>query len=143
MKQNESELKEILQDGIEYVTDLKAVLVEEREALERRDTKLIEAAAKSKQTLAKNLSMFDFFRADIQTLAGKGAGQVSDLWGRFITVARACDQLNRTNGAIIRSRQEQVLAGLSLLQGREQDADTYTPTGSAAGSAGRRRLTEA
>lgn len=143
VSEDKSELKEILSNGMEYVQDLKAVLVEEREALERRDTKLLEEAAKSKQTLAKNLAMFDFFRADIKTFAEDESGSILDCWSQFQTVARDCDELNRTNGAIIRSRHEQVLAGLSLLQGRENDANTYTSTGSSAGSSGRRTLTEA
>ncbi|MDH3748939.1 MAG: flagellar protein FlgN [Gammaproteobacteria bacterium] len=142
LDKNASELEEVLSDGIEFVHDLKAVLVQEREALERRDTKLLEEAAKTKQTLAKNLAMFDFFRADIETLAENESGPFSDSWTKFQSVARDCDELNRTNGAIIRSRHEQVLAGLSLLQGREQYADTYTSNGAAEGSPGRRKLTE-
>ena len=36
--EGKTELKDILKDGIEYVQDLKTVLVTEREAIERRDT---------------------------------------------------------------------------------------------------------
>lgn len=140
---NTAELKDILSDGLEYITSLKAVLVEERGALENRDTVLLETTSKSKETLAKNLAMFDFFRADIESLATSDDRSIFDAWHNFQSIARDCDALNRTNGAIIRARHDQVLTGLSVLQGRERDSDTYSSSGSTVGSAGRRSLTEA
>jgi flagellar biosynthesis/type III secretory pathway chaperone len=140
---DQTELKEILSDGLGYVGDLKATLIEERGALENRDMSLLEATAQSKQTLAKNLAMFDFFRADIEGFAKKHNGAILDAWNEFQSIARDCDSLNKTNGAIIRARRDQISTGLSLLQGRDTQSDTYTPSGSAAPSTGRRSLTEA
>lgn len=142
LKQDRSELKEILSDGIDYINGLKAVLVEERDALERRDSTLLESSAKTKETLAKNLAMFDFFRDDIATLAANDNGEISDSWQTFQSIARDCDELNQTNGLIIRSRHQQVLTGLAVLQGRDGSAETYTSSGSAAATAGKRKLTE-
>jgi flagella synthesis protein FlgN len=138
-----TELKEILIDGIGYVIELEMTLVAERSALESRDMTLLESTAKSKDTLAKNLAMFDFFRADIESLAEQGDGSIRESWHQFQSIARDCDSLNRTNGAIIRARHEQISTGLSLLQGRARNSDTYTPSGSTVASSGRRSLTEA
>lgn len=140
---DKAELAAILSDGFGYLTELKAVLIEERGALEDRDTGLIESTAKSKETLAKNLAMFDFYRAEIESLAAENDSAIADSWNEFQSVARDCDRLNRTNGAIIRARHDQVTTGLSLLQGRERNTDTYTSKGTTRASAGRRSITEA
>jgi flagellar biosynthesis/type III secretory pathway chaperone len=140
---DQSELEEILSDGLGYVGDLKSALIEERNALENRDTTILETTAKSKQTLAKNLAMFDFFRADIESLAKERNGSILDDWNKFQTIARDCDAMNKTNGAIIRARYDQLATGLSLLQGRDTNANTYTPSGSTVAATGRRSLTEA
>lgn len=140
---DKSELEEILSDGLSYVGDLKTALIEERDALESRNTELLETTAQSKQTLAKNLAMFDFFRADIESFANEQDGSTLEAWNEFQSIARDCDELNKTNGAIIRTRYDQLAAGLSLLQGRDRNTDTYTPSGSTAASSGRRSLTQA
>jgi len=140
---DQAELKEILSDGRGYVGDLKEALIEERDALENRDTELLASTAQSKETLARNLAMFDFFRADIENLARQDNGAILDAWNEFQAIARDCDSLNKTNGAIIRARHDQISTGLSLLQGRDQNSNTYTPSGSTAASSGRRSLTEA
>lgn len=138
-----AELKEILSDGLGYVGALKTVLIEEREALEHRDAALLESTAQSKQTLTKNLAMFDFFRADIESYAREQDGAILEAWNQFASIARDCYKLNKTNGAIIRARYDQVATGLSLLQGRDKNSDTYTPSGSTISASGRRALTEA
>jgi flagellar biosynthesis/type III secretory pathway chaperone len=138
-----AELKEILSDGLSYVGDLKTALIEERNALEHRDAALLESTAQSKQTLAKNLAMFEFFRADIESYAKEQDGEILEAWNQFVSTARDCDKLNKANGAIIRARYDQVATGLSLLQGRDKNSDTYTPSGSTVTASGRRALTEA
>jgi flagellar biosynthesis/type III secretory pathway chaperone len=143
LSKDKSELEEVLTDGLGYVGALKSALIEERNALENRDTTILETTAKSKQTLAKNLAMFDFFRADIESLANEQSGSLLVAWNEFQTIARDCDAMNRTNGAIIRARYDQLATGLSLLQGRDKNSNTYTPSGSTVTSTGRRSLTEA
>jgi flagellar biosynthesis/type III secretory pathway chaperone len=140
---DQAELKEILSDGLGYVGNLKKALIEERDALENRDTELLASTAQSKETLAKNLAMFDFFRTDIENFARHDNGAVLDAWNEFQAIARDCDSLNRTNGAIIRARHDQISTGLSLLQGRDRSSDTYSPSGATAAASGRRSLTEA
>ena len=135
-------LEEILSEAIEHLHGLKAVLTEERGALEHRDSNLLEATAKSKQDIAEKLAVLDKCSADIKSLAGK-TGPLSARWREFQDIARDCDLLNKTNGLIIRSRQQQVLAGLSLLRGSERNDNTYTQAGAATGNIGRRSLTEA
>jgi flagellar biosynthesis/type III secretory pathway chaperone len=143
LSKDESELEEILSDGLGYVGALKSALIEERNALENRDTSSLEKTAQSKQTLAKNLAMFDFFRADIESFANERSGSILDDWNEFQTIARDCDAMNKTNGAIIRARYDQLATGLSLLQGRDKNSNTYTPSGTTVTSTGRRSLTEA
>jgi flagellar biosynthesis/type III secretory pathway chaperone len=138
-----AELREILSDGLGYVGDLRKALIDERAALEHRDTAALETTAKSKQTLAKNLAMFDFFRADIEVFAREQNGPVLDAWNEFQSIARDCDTLNKSNGAIIRARYDQLSTGLSLLQGRDRNSGTYSPSGASVDSSGRRSLTEA
>jgi flagellar biosynthesis/type III secretory pathway chaperone len=140
---DKTELEEILSDALGYVGDLKSALIEEREALENRDTAHLETTAKSKQTLARNLAMFDFFRADIESFAKKQDGSILDAWNEFQAIARDCGSLNKTNGAIIRARHDQLATGLALLQGRDKNSNTYTPSGSTVAPSGRRSLTEA
>ena len=51
--------------------------------------------------------------------------------------------LNKTNGAIIHLRRQQVLDGLSILRGNPSETITYSPTGSETTAMAGRSLTEA
>jgi flagellar biosynthesis/type III secretory pathway chaperone len=139
---SQPELEKMLNDGIRCMQGLKSILADERVALERRDAIALESTAKSKEELANKLTGFDRYAADIKNLAG-ATGSLSDRWREFQSIAKDCDLLNRTNGTIIRSRQQQVLAGLSLLRGNGSNDSTYTSTGSAPADVGRRTITEA
>ena len=68
---------------------------------------------------------------------------VTNCWQHFRDIAGECDALNKTNGAIIHLRRQQVLDGLSILRGNPNETITYSPTGSGTTAMAGRPLTEA
>ena len=149
---------EILGESVRCALGLKETLVEEREALERRDTLSLNSAAISKTTLISKLATLNQARGEVSERAGFGIGTekmealaewcdddllVSNCWQHFREIAGECDALNKTNGAIIHVRRQHVLDGLSLLRGKSRDSSTYTSTGSATNGVAGRSLTEA
>ena len=140
-------LNEVLENGIEWMRSLKAALLDEREALERRDSEGLVAAARSKEALAAKLLIVDRHRTEIGLLTERIAGgenrAMQERLSTFRQIASDCERLNRTNGTIIRSRHRQVMDGLSILRGLDHDEDTYTPRGRTEAAVGRRTLTEA
>jgi len=148
----------ILTESVDCVLGLKETLVEERDALERRDTTSLNTAAVSKASLIRKLASLNETRGEISKQAGFGSSTetmdelaawcdddslVSNCWRHFREIASECDLLNKTNGAIILLRRQQILEGLSLLRGNQSDTSTYTPTGSATNSVAGRQLSEA
>ncbi len=148
----------ILTESVDCALGLKETLVAERDALERRDTISLNTAAVSKAALIRKLAGLNESRGKISEQAGFGRGTetmedlaawcdedslVSNCWRRFREIASECDLLNKTNGAIILLRRQQILDGLSLLRGNQNSTSTYTPTGAAVNSFAGRELTEA
>ena len=60
-----------------------------------------------------------------------------------MTIAAECDASNMTNGSIIRLRQQQIEAGLTVLRGGEPGQDTYDRHGTGSRGRGHRSLAEA
>lgn len=148
----------ILSDSVTCALGLKETLVEERDALERRDTLSLNTAATSKTTLIHELARLNEARDEISKQAGFGGGtgrmddlaewcdddlRVTHSWKQFREIATECDVLNKTNGAIIHLRRQQVLDGLSILRGNPNETITYSPTGSETTANAGRPLTEA
>jgi flagellar biosynthesis/type III secretory pathway chaperone len=140
-------LDEVLENGIEWMQSLKAALMDEREALEHRNSERLAAAARTKDALTTKLLIVDRHRTEIGLLAEQVArGDNRKMQQRLITfrrIASDCERLNRTNGIIIRARHRQIMDGLSVLRGRDHDEDTYTLRGKAEATGSRRTLTEA
>jgi flagellar biosynthesis/type III secretory pathway chaperone len=150
-------MKSVLAEGIARALELKAALVEERDALERRDTARMADAANGKERLVAELARVEESRTSIIGRAGLAgvadamraladdcnSAELAASWERYRGVARDCDVLNRTNGAIIQLRRRQIIDGLTLLRGEPPAAGTYSETGAAETGAGRRALTEA
>ena len=148
----------ILDDSVRCARGLKETLVEEREALERRDSVSLNTAAITKTKLISKLAKLNQARGEVSELAGFGSGtekmealaewcdddlRVTECWQHFREIASECDALNKTNGAIIQIRRQHVLDGLSLLRGNSRDPGTYAPTGSATSAIAGRSLTQA
>lgn len=150
-------MKSVLEKGIACALELKAALIDERDALERRDTARMADAANGKERLVVELARLEESRTRIIGIAGfDGAADamraladscdspdLASSWERYRGVARDCDTLNRTNGAIIQLRRRQIIDGLTLLRGEPPAAGTYSETGTADTGAGGRALTEA
>ncbi len=148
----------ILGDSVRCVHDLKDILVEEREALEQRDTESLNTAASSKLALVSKMAELNKNRGEVSEQAGFGNDpdnidaladwcdddlEITSAWQQLQVIASECDQINRTNGAIIHLRRRQVLDGLSVLRGEQNNDSTYAPAGSATSSAAGRTIVEA
>lgn len=153
-----SRIQEILRDSVHWALGLKETLDQEREALEQRDIDALNQVAMTKEVLIRKLANLEVARAAASEEAGFGSSpaemesltewcdkdlSTTNSWKNFREIANECDARNRTNGAIIRLRRQQIIDGLSLLRGDEHDSSTYTSTGSASSEIGGRALTEA
>jgi flagellar biosynthesis/type III secretory pathway chaperone len=141
-----TELQEVLENGLDWMRGMKATLVEERSALESRDSERLAEASTLKEQFAKLLLSVDWQSTEVllQDQPPNGAGEaVQQHWRAFLEIASDCERLNRTNGAIISARRQQVKDGLAILQGRNHNEDTYSQSGATAAASSRRTLTEA
>ena len=153
-----AQIVEILGESVRCALNLKEILVEEREALQKRDTVSLSTAADSKLALVREIADLNQTRDKVSAQAGFGDDPdnledladwcddemvVSNLWQKLQGIASECDLMNRTNGAIIHLRHQQSLNGLSVLRGGENDAGTYAPTSSATNNFAGRTISEA
>jgi flagellar biosynthesis/type III secretory pathway chaperone len=150
-------LQKVLSDSIRCALSLKEILVDEKQALQQRDTVALGENSGLKESCIKKLAALELARGEISRDAGFAAG-LNDMpaltqwcdqgdviagdWRQFMQIARQCDALNATNGAIIRIRRQQILAGLSLLRGTDANAETYGISGSGTTGFGGRELAE-
>lgn len=138
--------------------DLKSILDQEREALERNDTMSLRDTAVRKQLCVNELGELDADRTELSKACGFGstpnavpqlAGWCDDgdaitaSWAEFLDVARECSDMNSGNGAVIRVRQSQIQNAISVLRNGTTDTNTYGPTGQNSGKLGTRSLAEA
>ena len=151
-------LEKVLGDSVHGALGLKDVLAQERTALEQRDAVALGKNAELKEDCIRKLAAFEKARGEISRRAGFSASLddmaaliqwcdeasvVANSWQHFRTIARECDAMNSTNGAIIRVRHQQILAGLALLRGSDARADTYAISNSGTTGFGGRELAEA
>lgn len=137
-------LRENLSESIDHAIDLRTLLTEEREALERKDTMSLTDTAARKQLCINKLEELEKSRAEMSEACGFGkkpndiarlAGNygpddlLTQSWDRFLDIARECSEVNSGNGAIIRVRQDQIKSAISLLRDGSTDAGTYGPDG--------------
>lgn len=152
------QIANILGESVRCALDLKEILVEERKALQDRDTMSLSTAANSKLALVREIANLNQTRDKVSAQAGFGNSPdymedladwcdddllVTNLWQNLQSIASECDLMNKTNGAIIHLRHQQTLNGLSVLRGSENDAGTYAPAGSATHNLPARTITEA
>jgi len=137
-------LSENIDESIQNALELRRLLEEEREALERKDTMSLSDTAVQKRQCCNKLDELDKARSDISKSRGFGVnpGEIAKLaarcddstlltqsWNRFLQVARECSDMNSGNGAIIRVRQKQINGAINLLRAGSTDTDTYGPNG--------------
>ena len=148
----------LLDDTVEQATALHRSLQQERRALEREDVAAIELALSNKSRHVEALARLDAQRGALCDALGFQAGpsqmqavldwcdeddRIHERWQHLLSVAAESNTMNLTNGAIIRARQQQYDASLSLLRGRTPRLETYGQHGSGSGDFGRQTLAQA
>jgi flagellar biosynthesis/type III secretory pathway chaperone len=151
-------LEKILGESIHCALGLKDILCQERNALREQDTALLGHSASLKETCIDRLASLESARGAVSRDAGFSTDLgdmpaltewcdadsiIANCWQHFTQIARECDALNSTNGAIIRVRRQQILAGLALLSGSDGTEDTYKVSGAGTTGFGGRELAEA
>lgn len=145
-------------DSLGCAGDLKAILADERTALEQLDEVSLASNAALKDKVVQALASLERTRGDISRDAGFGAGpenmealigwcdeksMLAARWQEFTALLAQCNTMNSTNGAIILARRQQVQAGLGLLRGGEAAVNTYGYPGTRNTAIGGRELAEA
>lgn len=136
---------DILGDSVLQAMGLKETLEQERAALEASDSAALDAAIVAKNRCVDRLQALEQRRGELCIEAGFGRDpehmpaviawcdandRVGAAWTELMTVAGACNELNLTNGAIVRLRRQHTDSALAVLRGADRDAGTYERTGS-------------
>ncbi len=111
-------------DRLEALTTLRALLIEEREALASRDHPAILDCAERKAARAEEL------QALVPSLAALPAAGSAE-HARLLDLARECDSLNRANGVTVAALRNVVDRALGILRGAnaEEEPLVYGPSG--------------
>ena len=150
-------LERILADSVQQAERLRTALEAERAALGKNDADALDAASAAKAEPVSRLAALDAERVAATRDAGFATSpaamdevirdsddsMLANGWRRLIEIARDCERLNSVNGAIIRARRRQVIAGLTILRGSKPDRDTYAASGIEAHSPVGRALAQA
>lgn len=133
-----ADLPALIDAGIDAASRFEALLAEEREILETRDSAALAEVAKRKQRAVSELEDLESRRTALlrnATIANDAAGMQSQLqkaedlerWQHYLELAGRCQQANMTNGAIIRLRHQHISDALAILSGERRE--TYGPAG--------------
>ena len=149
---------DIIGDSVYQALGLKEALEDERGALEAQDMDALDAIVGSKTRCVEQLQRLDEKRATLCEQWGFAAGPhqmteliewcdedqlISTRWEQLMVIAAEGSALNMTNGSIIRLRQQQFEASLSVLRGGTPGSDTYSRNGGEGNEYGSRSLAEA
>ena len=153
-----AELERMMIDCVNHAIGLREILSAERDALEHQDTTTLSKLAIDKEVCIGNLEQLETERAKQSVACGFGAGpedmkallawcdeddDVTNLWKHFLEVATRCNELNASNGSIIRLRRSQILDALAILRGGEHEPELYGPEGRESGVTTGRSLVQA
>ena len=156
-EQCRAELTELLGRSIACVNELYGNLATERDSLERGDIDALNGAAAEKQMFVNKLEGLETARGKISVACGFGkqpeqmpllaewcsdASAIAESWQQFIEIAKDCDEMNTSNGAIINVRHQQTRNALSLLRNGGPDIEIYGPHGKTSSTRGAQSLTE-
>lgn len=135
---------EIIGNCVYHALGLKETLEDERNALEKQDMSALQSAIDSKAKCVDELRSMDEERKTLCTRSGFPAGPeqmqlmiewcdrdsvITGCWQHLMDIASECDALNATNGAIIRSRKQQIENSISIVRGDDPSMDTYNHRG--------------
>lgn len=153
-----TQIVDIVGDSVYQALGLKEALEDERRALEAQDIDALNAIVESKTRCVEQLQRLDEKRATLCEQWGFTAGPhqmtsliewcdedqlISTRWEQLMVLAAEGSALNMTNGSIIRLRQQQFEASLSVLRGGTPGSDTYNRNGGEGSEYGSRSLAEA
>ena len=133
-----ADLSALIDAGIDAAVKFEALLAEEREILETRDSAALAELAKRKQQAVSELEELEARRCALlrsAAVANDAEGMQTQLehaedrerWQHYLDLAGRCQQANMTNGAIIRLRHQQISDALAILSGA--GSETYGPAG--------------
>ncbi len=153
-----SQIADLIGDSVYQALGLKEALEDERRALETQDLDGLNAVVDTKTACVERLRALDQQRTELCEQLGFANGShqmteviewcdedgiISDRWEQLLVLAAEGSALNMTNGAIIRVRQQQFEASLSILRGGTPGPGTYGQNGEETGDYDRRSLAEA
>jgi flagella synthesis protein FlgN len=146
MTQDEARARivDIIGDSVYQALGMKEALQDERKALEAQDMDALNVIVDSKTRCVEELQRLDRERVALCEQWGFEDGPhqmtaviewcdedqlISSRWEQLMVIAAEGSALNMTNGAIIRLRQQQIDANLSVLRGATPGSDTYNRSG--------------
>jgi flagellar biosynthesis/type III secretory pathway chaperone len=153
-----AQVSDLLGTSVLHALGLKESLAAEKAALETQDIDALNEAVANKSRCVTKLQALDSERTTLCAEAGFEMGPdqmdkvmqwcdtdsiIANCWNHLMQLAAECNALNMTNGAIIRARQHQIHANLSVLRGQPPEADTYGREAGGAAPNLRRSLAEA
>jgi len=144
-----------LDELLERIADMLALLRSEEKLLSARDAAALETLTQTKEDLARTINQLSGdlnddlreqglppFPACLETLPRSEASvrQLASTWQKLAALAKQCEQLNETNGAYIVLLRQHVERCLDILHERPAENLTYGPDGVAQRPAASRRL---
>jgi len=153
-----SQIIDLIADSVYQALGLKEALEDERRALEAQDIDALNTIVDGKTRCVDQLQQLDARRTALCEQWGFANGPhqmtsliewcdedqlISSRWEQLMVLAAEGSALNMTNGSIIRLRQQQFEASLSVLRGGTPGSDTYNRSGGEGSEYGRRSLAEA
>ncbi len=128
-------LIDVLNEQIQCAEAMLNALGRENEALIDGDADRLNAASADKARLVERLDSLEAERRDLTAAieATMGAEQpdedpsVAPKWHALLELITECKQRNQRNGALVKTRSDQVRTALKVLRGG--DPDVYDPSG--------------
>ncbi len=149
-----SRLVDLIGKSVDEALLLRTSLEEERRALEAQDLDALHAAAGSKTRSVERLQTLEAERRHTCAASGLGDanGDIAQLaaadsriagnWQKLIGIVTECNQLNTTNGAIIRVRKDHVETSLAVIRGSSPETGVYGRDGKGMKDASQQTLAE-
>lgn len=132
-------LLDVLAQGMRATADLAEQLRHERTALAASNADALGTAAAAKQEALAAVEAVESARLGLLRKAAAGDPDVTmdnllrddeetaAAWRCYLASAADCQHANRTNGAVIRVRQQHIVNAITVLGGNQ--SDTYGPAG--------------
>jgi flagellar biosynthesis/type III secretory pathway chaperone len=149
---------EVTGTAVFHALGLADALADEKRALESQDMDALDVAISNKSKCVAELRLVEDQRKRICTDCGFGDKTkqmqqmiawcdeyaiVANCWQHLMEVVANCDLLNTTNGAIIRSRKQQVDSSISILRNGQPALTVYNRDGQKPQQHGLRSIAQA